>query len=207
MELPERMFLLAYDPRRERLTRRTDVGLLVRAAALAELELRGALIDDDGRASVPQSRRPEVTDPLLRQVLAEVEASKPRRWQYWVQRDRRKAQAAVEQRLAAAGVVALERRRILGVFPSTRILVRDPLLIGRLHDRVTEALRGRTADPRDASAVALAAAGELGTVLKWRQRRAERARIAELTAAGAPAAVKGLKKAVAARNAATSSGG
>jgi hypothetical protein len=198
MELPERMFLLAYDPRRERLTRRTDVGLLVRAAALAELELRGALIDDDGRASVPQSRRPEVTDPLLRQVLAEVEASKPRRWQYWVQRDRRKAQAAVEQRLAAAGVVALERRRIL---------VRDPLLIGRLHDRVTEALRGRTADPRDASAVALAAAGELGTVLKWRQRRAERARIAELTAAGAPAAVKGLKKAVAARNAATSSGG
>src|SRR5688572_27809180 len=113
MELPERMFLLAYDSRRQRMARWTDVGLLVRAAALAELELRGALVDERGRAALPRSRRPEITDPLLREVLAEVEGStRPRRWQHWTERGRAKARAAVQGRLAAARVITVERRRV-----------------------------------------------------------------------------------------------
>lgn len=197
------MFLLAYDARRERLTWWTDVGLLVRAAALAELELRGVLIDERGRATVSRARRPEVTDPLLREVLAEIKASaRPRRWQHWVQRGGRKARATVERRLVADGVIATERQRMFGLFPRTRITVRDPLLVGRLHARVAKALRSRTVDPSDAAMVALAAAGGLHTVFGWRQRRANRARIAELTTASAAAAAKGLKNAVAAQHAA-----
>lgn len=203
MDLPERMFLLAYDPRRERLTWRADVGLIVRAAALAELELRGVLIDERGRANVARARQPKITDPLLHEVLAEIEASrKPRRWQHWVQRRARKTRAAVERRLVADRVITTERRRMFGIVPFTHITVRDPLLVGRLHASVAAALRSRTVDPSDAAAVALAAAGQLSTVFSWRQRRASRHRIAELTEASAAAAAKGLKKAVAAQHAA-----
>src|SRR3569833_3169697 len=125
MDLPERMFLLAYDSRRERPARGADVGQLVRAAALAELELRGALIDDRGRAAVAAARRPALTVPLLLEVLAEVEASaRALKWQHWVQRGRRKARATVVQRLVAGRVVPAARRRVLGVFPSARIVVR-----------------------------------------------------------------------------------
>lgn len=202
MQLPERMFLLAYDARRERLNPWIDVGLLLRAAALAELELSGALVDERGRATVPRVHRPKVTDPLLREVLAEVEASRPRHWQHWVQRGGRKARAAVEQRLVADRIITVDKRRVFGIFPSTRITVRDPLLVGRLHAQVAKALRSLTVDQRDAATVALAAAGELHTVFGWRQRRANRARIAELTTTSATAAAHGLRKAVAAQQAA-----
>lgn len=203
--LPERLFLLAYDTERERLARWTDVGLLVRAAALAELELLGALVDENGRATLPRARRPVVADPLLREVLAEVEAApRPRRWQHWVDRRTGKARAAVELRLVADRVITAEPYRVLGIIARTRITVRDPLIVGRLHAQVADALRSRTVDPRDAAMVALAAAGELRTVFGWRQRRAHRARIAELAAASSAASVKGLKKAVAAQQAAAS---
>jgi hypothetical protein len=148
-------------------------------------------------------RRPEVTDPLLREVLAEIEASaRPRRWQHWVRKGRRQTRAEVVRRLVADRVVTAERQRVLGIFPRTRITVRDPRLVKRLHANIAETLRGRNADPRDAAVVALAAAGKLRTVFDWRQRRANRIRIAALTAASAAAAVKGLKKAVAAQEAA-----
>ncbi|GAA4472356.1 GOLPH3/VPS74 family protein [Phytohabitans houttuyneae] len=208
MELPERMFLLAYDSRRQRLARWIDVGLLVRAAALAELELRGVLVDERGRATLASSRRPEVTESLLREVLAEVGASaKPRRWQYWTERGRGKARAAVERRLVAARIISVERRRVFGIFPARRIVVRDRRLIDQLHARVAEALRARTVDSRDAATVALAAAGQLRTVFGWRQRRANRKRIAELTKASVPAAAKGLQKAIAAKYASSEGGG
>lgn len=201
--LPERLFLLAYDTDRERLARWTDVGLLVRAAALAELELLGALVDERGRATPPRVGRPAVADPLLREVLAEIEAApRPRRWQHWVQRGKRRARSAVERRLVAERVITAHPYRVLGVIPRTRITVRDPLLIGHLRARVAEVLRARTVDPRDAAMVALAATGELRTVFGWRQRRAHRARIAELATTGPAATVKGLKKAIAAQHAA-----
>ena len=71
-------------------------------------------------------RRPEVTDPLLREVLAEIEASaRPRRWQHWVRKGRRQTRAEVVRRLVADRVVTAERQRVLGIFPRTRITVRD----------------------------------------------------------------------------------
>jgi hypothetical protein len=203
MELPERMFLLAYDTQRKRMTRSADVGLLVRAGALAELELCGALVDENGRATVPRMRRPDVTDPLLIDVLAEVQASaRPRRWQHWIQKGRRQTRVAVMRRLVADRIIRAERLRMFGIFPYTRVTVHDARLVRHLHAGVAEALRSRNVDPRDAAMVALAAAGKLRTVFGWRQRRAHRDRIAALTAAGAAAAAKGLKKAVAAQEAA-----
>jgi len=201
--LPDRLFLLAYDTHRKRLARWTDVGLLVRAAALAELELLGALVDERGRATLPRMKRPAVADPLLREVLTEIKAApRPRRWQHWVQRGKGRARTAVERRLVADRVITAQPYRLLGVIPRTRITVRDPRLVERLHAVVAEVLRGHTVDPRDAAMVALAATGELRTVFGWRKRRAHRARIAELAATSSAAAVRGLKKAVAAQHAA-----
>lgn len=203
MNLPERLYLLAYDRGRERLARWTDVGLLVRAAALAELEMRGALVDERGRATLPRGKRPVAAEPLLRDVLAEIEAARrPRKWQHWAQRNRGKARAAVERQLAAERVITVESHRVLGIFTRTRILVNDPLLVGRLHATVAEVVRARTADRHDAALVALAATGELRTVFGRRDRRAHKARLAELASSGPVASVRGLKKAVQAAHAA-----
>jgi Golgi phosphoprotein 3 (GPP34) len=80
MELPEslpaRLYLLAYDRRRQRLTARTQLGYVLRAAALADLELRGNLTDQDGKARVAGDR--VVADPVLDAVLQEIAGSRPR---------------------------------------------------------------------------------------------------------------------------------
>ena len=45
--LPAQLYLLAYDPRRERLTARTQLGYLMRAAALTDLRLGGHIADQE----------------------------------------------------------------------------------------------------------------------------------------------------------------
>ncbi|MFL6056949.1 MAG: GPP34 family phosphoprotein, partial [Actinoallomurus sp.] len=50
--LPARLYLLAYDLDKERMTSRTQLGLVLRAAALADLYLDRRLADEDGKARV-----------------------------------------------------------------------------------------------------------------------------------------------------------
>ena len=79
-------------------------------------------------------------------------------------------------------------RKILGLFPTTRVTIRDPRVRKELLGRVSGALKnplGRT-DPADAALVAVAAAGDLGIVLDRRARRAHKRRIQELTKLSGP---------------------
>jgi hypothetical protein len=192
--LPARLYLLAYDSRRERLTARTELGYLMRAAALTDLRLRGNLADERGKVRVASAAGPG--DPVLDAVLREVAGDgRARSWTGWVRRGQRRIKAAVRDQLVAGGWIRVEPRRVLGIFPTTRVTMRDPLVIQRLSDVLGSALRGPEADPRAAALVALAAAGELRTVLPRAKAREYKRRIAELSERAGPA-VPALRKVI-----------
>jgi hypothetical protein len=68
--LPAKLYLLACDVDRHRLTDRRDLGYLLRGAVLADLSLRGCLSDDDGTAKPSSSKRSgdRVLDDVLREI-------------------------------------------------------------------------------------------------------------------------------------------
>ncbi|GAA1589750.1 GPP34 family phosphoprotein [Actinomadura kijaniata] len=201
--LPARMFLLAYDPKKQRLTRRDKLGYLLRAAALTELYLDGRLVDDRRR---PCPDTPGA-DPYG--VCAQIAASRPRSWQHWVRKDHRAMVATVREELRRDGWIRVERRRVLGLFPVHRVTVRDPRVVKTLWGGASAALRGKPSahvNSYDAATAALAAAADLRTVLPRGDRRRYKRRIAELTARSGPA-VKAMRKVIQAEEAAAAAAG
>ncbi|MFI6516726.1 GPP34 family phosphoprotein [Spirillospora sp. NPDC050679] len=183
--LPARMFLLSYDLTKKRLTGRSNLGYLLRAAALTELYLDGRLVDERGRP------RPGTSGEDPYGVVAQIALSKPRPWKHWVRKGHRAMLVTVRGELAAGGWIREERRRALGLFPVRRVTVRDPRVVKALWGGASSALHGRPVahvNSYDAAAVALAAAAELKTVLPRAERRRHKRRIAELTARAGPAA-------------------
>jgi hypothetical protein len=184
--LPQRIFLLAYDPDKGRVRAGTNLGAMLRAAALADLYLSGHLTDERGRAAI--AARHPCHDPVLEALLEEIAGSRPRKWQSWVGRRQRATVGAVRQQLGDGGWVRLEPHRILGLFPTTRVTIRDPRVRKELLGRVNGALRnpiGRV-DPADAVLVAIVAAGGLKLVLDRRTKRANKRRVRELTELSGP---------------------
>jgi hypothetical protein len=206
--LPAKMFLLAFHPRRPRLTGRGDLGYLLRAAALAEMVLNGQLRDDGGKA-VTTGRAPS-SDPVSAGLWHEIEADSPRSWRRLIARDRKQTFRAVRDQLAHARVIKLEAVRFLGVFPYTRTTLRDTRHARQIAEQVGRAIRGgQAADrvDRDAALLAaLASAGQLKVVLGARDRRRFKARLDQFAAPAEPV-VKALHRAIAAKRAAAASGG
>jgi hypothetical protein len=193
--LPDRLFLLAVDPRRQRLADQTYLCYTLRAAALTDLLLRKLVADEGGKVRVTGQMR--VGDPLLDAMLAAVAEDRPRTWEAWVRRRRRghKTRVDVREQLATVGWITAEPGRILGIFPTVKITVLDPSSVERLRERLVLALDGGQVDEHERALLALAAAGNMSTVLSWRQRRTHRKRIAELTALVGPP-VPALRKAI-----------
>jgi len=198
--LPARLYLLAYDARRGRLTARSKLAYLIRAAALVDLQLRGHLADEKGRPRAATAASP-VLDPVLESVLAEITVGKSRRWQRWVASNSRQTLRAVRDQLVTEKWIRIETRRLLGLIPLTTVTVRDPRVLTRLVTLIRVALSparpSSQVQPRDAALVALAAAAELPTALTRQQRREHRTRIAELADRTGPA-VRALSHAYAA---------
>ncbi|TNC25458.1 GOLPH3/VPS74 family protein [Amycolatopsis alkalitolerans] len=206
--LAAKMFLLAFDPRKQRLTARDDLGYLLRAAALAELVLNGRLRDEDGKAV---AAGPALAgDPVLDEQWSRIEAAGPRSWRRWVGHDRRQIFAAVRDQLAEAHVIKTEQVRILGLFPYTRVTLRDTRAARRVAEQVSRAVRGGQAAgrvDRDAGVLAaLAAAGQLRVVLGGRERRQFKTRLDRLGEPVEPVA-KALRRAITSKRAAAASGG
>ncbi|GIE92761.1 GOLPH3/VPS74 family protein [Paractinoplanes rishiriensis] len=179
--LPQRIYLLAYDPAKGRVRMGSRLGAMLRAAALAGLYLDGHLVDERGRAAVG-ARKP-TGDPVLDGLLDEIARARPHRWYLWIGRRQNATMRAVREQLDAGGWVRLEPRRILGLFPTTRVTVRDPRVRKELLGRVGHALKDPVdrVDPADAALVAVVAAADLKLVLNRSTRRASKRRIEELT--------------------------
>ncbi|MFG1852423.1 GPP34 family phosphoprotein [Actinomadura geliboluensis] len=184
--LPARMYLLAYDLRKQKMTGGgARLGYVLRGAALTELYLDGRL-QEERRRPVPGTPG---DDPYG--VAAQIAASLPRSWQHWVRTDAKAIVETVRDELEQDGWIRVRRTRVLGLVPRHEVTVKDPRVVKELWGGASSALRGRPVahvNSYDAAAVALAAAGGLGSVLPRPDRRRYRRRIAELTARSGPAA-------------------
>ncbi|WP_350281170.1 GPP34 family phosphoprotein [Kribbella sp. HUAS MG21] len=180
--LAARIFLLAYDPEKGRLTARTKLAKVVRAAVLIDLQLHGNVVDASGRARVTTAAAP--ADPVLASVLEELRAVGPRRWRHWIDRRGGATVRHVRDELVRAHLIKVEPRRLLGVFPAGRITLRHPLVRRHVLQGARDTLRPSRVvsrvDLRDASVVVLAATADLRTVLAKDQRADHKDRLAQL---------------------------
>lgn len=202
--LPQRVFLLAYDPDKGRVRRGTNLGAMLRAAALADLHITGHLTDERGRAVI--DARHSRTDPVLESLREEIAATKARKWQRWIDRRQRATIKTVRRQLGDCGWVRLQPYKIWGLFPATRVAIRDPRVRKELLGRVNSALKNPIdrVDPADAALVAVVAAGDLKLVLDRGAKRTHKLRIQELTALSGPVG-PALRKSI--RDAASSAAG
>src|SRR4051794_4664106 len=179
--LTSQLYLLGYDPRRQRIAGGTNHGLLLRAGALEELRLAGAVVDEGGRVRRGDADR--VRDAMLADVVAQITGSaKPRTWKHWISKGVGGTYAAVRDRLDDTMYTRVESTRVLGIFPRTQAYLRDQAAVEALRTHVDRILTGTARpSPQDAALVALAATAELGTILPRSRRREYRARIEALT--------------------------
>jgi hypothetical protein len=203
LTLPYRLYLLAYDTSRGRMAGGSYLGLVLRAAALAQLTLDGQLSDNDGRAvAIPGTH----ADPVLDAVKQDLLDSSPRTWLHWVKRNQRSTYLAIRERLDSALIIRAEPGRFLGLFPVTRVTMRDPLAVPRQREAVARALRSEIPisqlDRSDAIATALAASGGLRSAVNRVQARAAKQRIKELRELAGPV-IPALRKAIQQRQAAS----
>ncbi|MFJ7150143.1 GPP34 family phosphoprotein [Streptomyces sp. NPDC100445] len=190
-----RTYLMAYDTGTGGLYDRTRTAFLLRAAVLAELAIRGNLVDSGGDALVAT---PGPTgDPVLDLTLDHV-ATARRGWHSWIRHDRGETLRTVEDRLLDQGVLTVDESSSLGRSRRT-VRVADTSAVTALRTTVTGLLHGtRAAEliaPADATLVALAAAGGVRPVLSRSDARAHKDRVAELTGR-LTAVAPGLGKAV-----------
>ncbi|MFJ9544402.1 GPP34 family phosphoprotein [Streptomyces sp. NPDC101225] len=192
-DLPSLMYLLAHDDMAEGPYDRPRTRLLLRAAALIDLTLRGRLREIDGTVTV--SGGGPTGNPALDGLLRD--AAGGHGWKHLVRTHRRRTLTEVEDRLAAAGVLSVREPRT--PFGSRRATVTDRALPSALHARVSAALRGevpvRDLPTADAALLALAAAGAVPSVVPRQDRKTHRDRIDACTGALA-ALAPGLEKAV-----------
>jgi hypothetical protein len=167
--LPQRLYLLAYDTRRQRIRRRFELRYALRAAILGELVLRGHVADRDGTALA--ERVDGCADPVLRAALAEIEATPGRSWKHWVRAGHQSVERAVGDQLSAAGLIDVRRR--FG-FRGPAVTVPDLQPVLRLTNDVRRALRDRSPDPEDAALLVLADAAGLPAVTAAGEHAPER---------------------------------
>jgi hypothetical protein len=199
--LPARLYLLAYDTEKNRVTAQSRLGLVLWAAALADLYLAGRVTDENGKARATGDRRP-TGDPLLDQVLQQLAEHRPRSWQGWIARGQ-PAVRTVRAQLEAGLCIRVEHRRIL----PDRVELRDRTAVQRYADELRAELRrpaSRT-EPRTAAVLALAARGEISTLISRSERREHQQHLDELAVYTGPIA-EALRKAWRDRQAQMASG-
>ncbi|MFF9765282.1 GPP34 family phosphoprotein [Streptomyces sp. NPDC014636] len=192
-DLPCLMYLLAHDDAAEGPYDRPRTELLVRAAALVDLVLRGRLGEEDGTVTV--SGTEPAGDPVLDGVLRDAAAGHG--WRSLVRRHRKRTLTEVEDRLAAAGLLTVREPRTR--FGTRRLTVPDRAVPAALRARVSAALHGdgpvREIPAADAALLALAAAGGVRSVLSRQDQKTFRART-EACAGRLATLAPGLEKAV-----------
>lgn len=192
-DLPSLMYLLAYDDAAEGPYDRRRTQLLLRAAGLIDLALRGRLRERDGSVTVSGAR--PTGNPVLDGVVRDAGAGHG--WKHLVRTHRKRTLTEVEDRLAAAGLLTVKEPRT--PFGTRRLTMTDQAVTADLHTRVAAALHGdgpvRDLPAADAALLALAAAGGVRPLASRRDRKTYRARVDACTGSLATLA-PGLEKAV-----------
>ncbi|WP_224058223.1 GOLPH3/VPS74 family protein [Streptomyces kanamyceticus] len=217
--LPARLFLLAWNTHRGKITGAPDLHLAVRAGALAELAQRGLLFERDRIVTPVVGAR--IGDTALDALAELVEQSRPRTWRGWMTHRSRGTLSAVRDQLIAHGYLRAERGRVLGLFPARRYVLERVGHVEVLQAEALAVLHGKQpvaeVSESDAALVVCAATGKLRTVVTGKDRRRYRDRLDELTerAGGASSELrtlmenlrKALASAVSSAEAARASGG
>ncbi|WP_031464899.1 GOLPH3/VPS74 family protein [Sciscionella sediminilitoris] len=212
--LPQRLYLLCFDPGRNKLDTASVLvrGSLLRAAAVAELRMRGLLSDRDGRA-VRETSATRPSDPFLAGVLDHVSPHKPCRWFTLLERDWYKAEKTVREQLEANGPVIGNRVRRLGILPGKEFSLADPGQVSALREntRNTVLRHGDPAvSPVEMAVLAVFSAdGDVRSVFTTKERREHKQAIKALRARvedELPGLRKALGYAIAARRMPASSG-
>jgi hypothetical protein len=189
-----RVYLLAYDLDKEDLYDRTRTAFLTRAGVLAELALRGYVVEADGDVKITKNQA--TGDAVLDEALGQI-AEHDRSWKSWLKHDYKQTLETTERVLAATGLLAVEEKKVLGLVPRTHVRVSDTGVVKELQAEAVEILHGTgpagDVDPADAAVVSLAAAGLVPSVPR-KETREYSDRIDALTARLGEA-VPGLDKA------------
>ncbi|MBL7253505.1 GOLPH3/VPS74 family protein [Paractinoplanes lichenicola] len=170
LPLPHQLFLVSHQPEKGRLDDDSAAvrGSLLRGAAVAELCLAGLLRDRGGKAERADAAVPASLDPFLARVLGDVPPGRARGWFDVLEQRWPTAEESVRGLLVAAGLVTVERRRVLGLVPTERIGVTDPGAVDDLRGRVRGAVLGEPGPIGEAVLAALAMDGNVSTVFGWR---------------------------------------
>jgi hypothetical protein len=187
------MYLLAHDEAAGGPYDRSRTALLVRAAAVIDLAMRGRLAEDRGTVTV--SGTPPIGSPVLDGVLRDAAAGHS--WKHLLRRHRKRTLTDVEDRLAATGLLTETGPRTR--FGARRLSVTDPAVTAALRARVSAALHGNgpvdELPAADAALLALAATGGVRAIVSRRDRKAFRSRI-DACAGTLAALAPGLEQAV-----------
>ncbi|HEY0806515.1 MAG TPA: GPP34 family phosphoprotein, partial [Pseudonocardiaceae bacterium] len=156
--LPVTLCLLAWDTGKQRFAQGGELRFLLRGAALADLSLRGCVSDDEGKVRPSGTKR--TGDRVLDDMLREIGDDRPRTWRAWVHRHAGRTTTAVQDQLASAHIVAVENRRVLGIFPGRRVALIDSAIAEAARAAVRDVVTGAgPVSDRDAALVALVVAG------------------------------------------------
>ncbi|WP_431920660.1 GOLPH3/VPS74 family protein [Nonomuraea jabiensis] len=160
--IAEELLLLAYnDEKGTQLVSGTQLDPALAGALLAELAVSGRLELSDKKVTVKDPS--PLGDSELDATLARIaEEGKERKPAWWVQRlQSAKLRKRLLTRLAESGVLAEQRGKVLGIFPTTRWPEADPDVEAAVRDRVISALAGADPDARTAVLIAIAHAAKL----------------------------------------------
>jgi hypothetical protein len=146
---------------------------VLRAAMLTDIYLTGHVADKRGRPYASNVARPD--DPVLRAAFEQIGVTGLKDWAELIATNEWAALDVVRDQLKATGRLRVTPRRVLGIFPTTRLRLYDEDMVSGLADQVTEALRnaidGRPADPRLLAAGLLSVLGQMPTVLSFKETR------------------------------------
>lgn len=187
VSLPARLWLLSLDGA-GRPDGRDRRSMAMVAAALAELQFAGCLLDDRGLLR-PSGHR-NISDPVLGALLVRLADGKPRSWGHWISGYSGWMERAVRDQLVHDGRVRRAGRGPL-MLGRARWRPTDPDELGMLRGRVRAVLLGDMPLPRvdagDGTLAVLAARCPL-TVLLTRSEAVQAAgRVAELMSRSAAA--------------------
>ena len=183
MNLPEEFALLAYDDDGAPVTDGTHLNNGLGGAVLLELALTGKVDVADKKVVVVDAT--PTGDSLLDQALARIVDDKARKPGHWVTKFAKNTRSDVMDRLAAQGVVRLEKGKVLGLFPRTRYPAAhgvEPSQETEARQRMHAAVTGTgPVEPRTAALCALVAATDLDKkVFRDLDRRQVKARLKEI---------------------------